>query len=219
LNDAAPENHSTRGERKMKKAIVLVVLGCSVVVADVKPLKPEAPEFYVYKDAGSRENHFIPSGWMGDVKALAMSQREPNGFVTGTGPTDTCMKITYKGLIDEGQGWAGIYWQTPANNWGDKKGGVDLSNYKKLTFKARGEKGGERVEKFMMGGIQGQIEEGDTGNAESEMIELKKSFQEYTIDLAGLDLTHTIGGFGLVFSSESNEKGATVFVDDVRYVQ
>ena len=42
-------------------------------------------------------------------------------------------------------GWGGVVWQNPANNWGDKPGGWNLTGAKKLSFWARGDKGGEKV--------------------------------------------------------------------------
>ena len=48
-------------------------------------------------------------------------------------------------------GWAGVAWQNPANNWGEFDGGYNLTKAKKLSFWARGDKGGEIVE-FKLGG-------------------------------------------------------------------
>jgi len=41
-------------------------------------------------------------------------------------------KITYNVKMAQGAGWSGIYWQHPANNWGDKKGGYSLVGAKSL---------------------------------------------------------------------------------------
>ena len=55
------------------------------------------------------------------------------------------MLIRYSGVGR--QGWAGIYWLSPANNWAKIKGaGYDLTKANRLTFWARGAKGGDRRE-------------------------------------------------------------------------
>ena len=54
------------------------------------------------------------------------------------------IKISYNAKAAQGAGWAGIYWQHPANNWGDRDGGYNLNGASKLMFKARGEKEAEK---------------------------------------------------------------------------
>src|SRR3989338_11520862 len=94
--------------------------------------------FYVYAEKGSRENHFIPSGFMGSVKCLALNDAWSQKCYSGK----TCMKITYDTVCSSAdQTWAGIYWLNPANNWGRRKGGFDLRGAQKLTFWAKGEQG------------------------------------------------------------------------------
>ena len=98
--------------------------------------------FGVYADQYSVSNHFEPSGWMGDAITPGIVTFDP-------GCTDTwhtggnSIRITYSGAGT--QGWAGIYWQHPANNWGTvPNGGFNLTGAAKLTFWARGENGGEK---------------------------------------------------------------------------
>lgn len=188
-----------------------LIVSAEVMNVEEAGSKAQKNVFYVYKDGGSILNHFSPGGWMGDTSDLRMGQKE---VVEGG---NTCIKITYTAERRQGNGWAGIYWQHPASNWGDKRGGFDLSGFKKATFKAKGEKGGEYVEKFFVGGIQGQHEDGDSGNSESGGIELTKDWKSYEIDLGDQDMSHIIGGFGLAFSADSNEKGCTIYLDEVRY--
>jgi hypothetical protein len=107
----------------------------------------------------------------------------------------------------------------PANNWGDKKGGYDLSEYKKLTFMARGEKGGEYIDKFLVGGITGQTEEGDSGESYTDAIELTTAWKKYEIDLKDVDMTHVIGGFGFAINGDMNPQGATIYLDEIMYTK
>lgn len=174
---------------------------------DVNPL-------YVYSDYPSRENHYIPSGYMGDYGDLKVSQHYKIDPADG----ETCIRIEYTNEKSQGANWAGIYWQQPWDNWGNKKGGFNLGERKKLTFKAKGKEGGEYIDKFMIGGIAGQVEEGDTDEAYLEGIELSKEWKSYEIDLRGYDLSYIIGGFGFAISSASNfDRPVVFYLDEIRY--
>src|SRR4051812_34202230 len=62
--------------------------------------------FYVFNGERRRENHYTPSGWMGDYGDLKyednfkLKPRDPHGVI----------KITYSGQAKQGANWAGIYW-------------------------------------------------------------------------------------------------------------
>ncbi len=165
--------------------------------------------FYVYEDFMSPKNHYAPSGWMGDVANLELDQSYSQGSHEGK----TCIKMRYnaEGLKQ----WAGIYWQHPVNNWGDKKGGYNLTGATKLTFWARGANGYEVISEVKIGGISGQFSDSDV--AWLKTIKLTGSWKKYTIDLSKSDLSSISGGFCIVFSKKDNPKGCTVFLDDIRY--
>jgi hypothetical protein len=167
--------------------------------------------FYVYSDKRKSGNHFIPSGWMGDYKDIQFNDASTENPHSG----DTCIKITYSPRSTQGSGWAGMYWQTPANNWGDKPGGFDLTGKRRLTFWARGEKGGELIDEFKMGGIGGQY--GDSDSVSTGSIALSKEWRKYTVGLANRDLHHIIGGFCWSANRDSNPDGLTFYLDDIRY--
>ena len=165
--------------------------------------------FYVYEDFMSPKNHYAPSGWMGDVANLELDQSCSQGMHDGK----TCIKMRYnaEGLKQ----WAGIYWQHPANNWGDKKGGYNITGATKLTFWARGANGYEIISEVKIGGISGDYS--DTDVAWLKTIKLTGSWKKYTIDLSKSDLSSISGGFCIVFSKKDNPKGCTIFLDDIRY--
>ncbi|MEK6733085.1 MAG: hypothetical protein AABY55_05600, partial [Candidatus Omnitrophota bacterium] len=110
---------------------------------------------------------------------------------------------------------AGMYWQSPANNWGDKKGGFDLTGATKLTFWARGAKGGERVEEFKLGGITGLYPDSDIAGIGPVM--LTQDWKRYEIDLSGKDLSYISGGFCWATNIDVNPDGATFYLDDIKY--
>lgn len=166
--------------------------------------------FYVYKDRISRENHYIPSGWMGDYSDVKLNENWRENPKDG----QSCIRIEYSAKRSQGQGWAGIYWQNPANNWGTVKGGFDLRGATKLTFWARGEKGGEICE-FKMGGIRGEYSDSDA--ATTGPVQLTKGWKKYTIDLKGLDLSYISGGFCWVVTANDNPDGCIIYLDEIVY--
>lgn len=167
--------------------------------------------FYVYADKGSPLNHFIPSGWMGDYGDL----RIDDAFGQSPQSGKTSIKISYSGKATQGANWAGIFWQNPANNWGDKPGGYDLSAYKRLTFWARGTDGTEKINEFKVGGITG--DNGDSDAANIGPITLTKEWKQYTIDLSDKNLTHMVGGFCWSASRDENPNGFTIYLDEIRF--
>ena len=169
--------------------------------------------FNVYADKYTISNHFIPSGWMGDYGDIRMD----DGCVDGPFGGKTCIKITYTAKGAQGAGWMGIYWQNPANNWGDRMGGYDLTGYKKLTFYARGEKGGEVIGEFKVGGISGNYSDSDSTSIGP--ITLEKEWKQYEIDLKGLDLSFISGGFVFSASSKDNPEGFVFYLDDIKFEQ
>jgi len=203
-------NQIKRGGVVMKK--MLVVLAACILAAPILGLAEDAQkEFVVYSDKNSKENHYIPSGWMGDTGDIKMNDQSAVNPQSGS----TCLEFTYTGKKAQNQGWAGVYWQNPANNWGTKKGGFDLTGMTKLTFWARGAKGGEVIQKVMVGGIKGTYP--DSVNVEMGPIELTDTWKQYTVNLAGKDLTYVSGGFGWATNADLNPDGAVFYIDGVKF--
>jgi hypothetical protein len=167
--------------------------------------------FNIYTDKASPGNHYVPSGWMGDFGDIKVNDRWMENSYSGT----TSIRIEYLPRRSQGAGWMGIYWQNPANNWGSKKAGFDLTGAKKLSFWVRGEKGGEIISEFKMGGITGEFSDSDSAGIGPAM--LTQEWKKYEIDLRGKDLSHIIGGFCLSANAEDNPNGFVVYLDDIKY--
>lgn len=172
---------------------------------------PESLPFYVFLDRGSVNNHFIPSGWMGDYGDIKFNAGSTEDPYMG----NTCIEIIYSGEASQGARWAGITWQNPANNWGEREGGYDLSNATKLTFWAKGAKGEERIVEFKTGGIFGEYSDSDMAGIGPVI--LTKEWKQYTIDLRGKDFSSIIGGFTWSTNVDVNPEGATFYLDEIRY--
>jgi len=194
----------------MKKlVVVLAALILSLPILALADNKAE--EFVVYTDKNNRENHYIPSGWMGDYGDVKLNDQSADDPHSGA----TCVQFVYSPKKSQGKGWSGVYWQNPVNNWGNKKGGFDLTGMTKLTFWARGAKGGEIIQKFVVGGITGTYP--DSLSAEMGPVELTDTWTQYTINLAGRDLSYITGGFSWVTSSDLNPDGCTFYLDDIKF--
>lgn len=184
----------------------------AAVTENLKEQKPFQP-FYVYSNKGARDNHYIPSGFMPNGNCLTFNDRWQEGCRSGK----TCIKIEYDiECSRKDQKWAGIYWLNPANNWGRKKGGYNLEGASKLTFWAKGDEGGEQVEEFIVGGVDG----GDYPDSDTAVLGpviLTQKWRQYTVDLRGKDLSYISGGFAWATNEEVNPESCTFYLDDIRY--
>ncbi len=158
----------------------------------------------VYDEAG--EGPYIPSGYMGNNGAIKMDASCELNPHSGK----TCLKVEYTASDN----WGGVVWQSPANDWGDAPGGFDLTGARKLTFWARGDKGGEAVS-FLLGLIGRNKPFFDTASAKLDSQKLTTQWKQYSIDLAGLDLTRIKSGF--VWTLAAQGAPITFYLDDIRY--
>lgn len=159
---------------------------------------------------------FYPTGWMGDgtqgtkfVKVDHQSMVAPR-----SGPY--CTQVRY--TPSKSSAWAGVYWQNAPDNWGVKPG-ADLSKagYRRISFWARGENGGEVVE-FKAGGIRDdKLPHHDSFTASLGRVTLKPTWTRYTISLEEAKLTSVIGGFAWVAAGGQANKTLTFYIDDIRY--
>ncbi len=176
------------------------------------PIKVEGPAgqvrvklpLAVYADGNAAP--WAPSGWMGTHVALAMDAECTNSPRSG----EHCLKFTY----DEPGMWVGVAWQHPANDWGEQPGGYDLTGAKRLTFWARGEEGGEKID-FGVGILGSDKAYHDTVKAERKGVKLKQEWKRYSIDLKGKDLSRIKTPF--VWSLGGRGRPVTFYLDDIRF--
>ncbi|MBN1899321.1 MAG: hypothetical protein JW827_11135 [Spirochaetes bacterium] len=165
--------------------------------------------FYIFSHTRSY-SYFALSGYMGDVADMnVVKVKDPYSFKIS-------LKVLYKPTYRQGhQGWCGLSWQYPPNNWGDNsKGGYDLSEAKYLFFYARGSKGNELVE-FKIGGIKGAY--GDTDEASTGVVPLSKKWKLFKIDLKKKNLKNIVGGFCVLILSSVNPEGIAIYLNDIYY--
>ncbi len=161
--------------------------------------------FVLYADK-SGSPVFVPSGWMGNAAAITLDE----GWTKAPHAGATCIKVTF----GPSETWGGVVWQSPAEDWGDKPGGVNLSGAKKLTFWAKGDFGGETISvKF---GILGKDKKFfDTATGELPEFALTSLWKKYEIPVEGKDLSRIKTGF--LWTVASARKKLTFYFDDIRF--
>ena len=165
--------------------------------------------FYIYKDFNLRDNHGVPSGWMGDYRDLILDMNCTNNPQSGA----TCIRFSYSAMGSRYADMAGVMWQNPANNMGDIDGGGDLTGATQLVFWARGENGGEIIDAFTFGGTGGAYPDSDKTSL--PFIRLTQEWTRYTIDLSTCDLSYISSFFGWVAARFNNRSGFTIYLDEI----
>ncbi|HSR67229.1 MAG TPA: hypothetical protein VLU25_04755 [Acidobacteriota bacterium] len=162
------------------------------------------------------ENVFQATGWMGDGVYERKYVKFSGSYGESPHSKPDCIRIEYE---FGPKGWAGIYWQNIADNWGEEAGNdYSREGFTKVAFWARGERGGEVVE-FKTGGIRkGKYR--DSFVRTSGRLRLSQDWSEYEIDLGNSDLSSVIGGFAWVASRDFNSAEANkivFFIDDIQF--
>jgi exo-beta-1,3-glucanase (GH17 family) len=181
------------------------------------PMKVAEVTWPVYTNYAAETNHFAPSGWMGDLSAIHFDDCAP----ASAGWQKRIIAVTYSPTLTDTQGWAGIYWLQPENNWGTLEGGYDLTGFTELRFNARSDTDGARI-KFFVGGV-------NTGPYPSSLrrpvyareadargfVKLNRDWREFHIRLQGFDLRNVIDGFGWAAERQLTPQGVTFYLDQV----
>ena len=169
--------------------------------------------FVVYDDDQGDQDHFVPSGWMGDQAAIKLDRDCTVNPHSGK----NCICISYTPELSKNNRWSGVYWQFPLNNWGKYPGYKMKTGAKALNFWARGENGGEKSE-FKVGGIfDSKFPFHDSfGPKSTDVVTLSKEWKRYSISLKGENLSNIIGGFCWVTNTYDNPSSCRIYIDDVK---
>ncbi len=150
---------------------------------------------------------YLPTGWMGNTKGLKLDAASTDRPHAGK----TCVRIDFT----PNDGWGGIVWQSPANDWGDRPGGWDLTGAKTLSFHARGAVGGEVFSVEF--GLLKDKKYSDTGRGKLEKITLTPEWTRHEIKLDGQDLGRIKTGFAVIVAGQG--KPVTAYFDDIRFTE
>lgn len=160
----------------------------------------------VYGNSLKGDTLWFASGYMGDAGAIRVDDSCKDNPKEG----DNCMKVTF----DKGDGWGGVVWQSPANDWGKQPGGWDLTGAKKLKFWARGEKGGEKVT-FQAGILDPKLAYTDSSKIIVGEFILTTEWKEYECNLSGKDLSCIKTGFMWLLGGQGAP--VTFYLDEIVY--
>jgi hypothetical protein len=185
------------------------VANVPLLVREEEPVKPPGRAVQlplVLFGEEMRGEPYAPTGWMGETEAISLDVEWEENPHTG----DKCIRVRY----DREDGWGGIVWQDPPGDWGERPGGYDLTGSRKLTFWARGENGGERIQ-FEFGILKpGEAEFFDTATGRLD-VELTEEWKQYGIDLDGKNLRRIKTGFVWVVAGAGEP--ITFYLDEIRY--
>lgn len=179
--------------------------------------------FYVYRDNGAPDNHFsFWGGIMGDGDSIGWGGQIDYGYTAHCHSGSTCMRIAYTPVSPRIY-WVGISWQQPTGNYGTINDGFNLKKATRLTFWARGERGGEPVT-FSMGGLGRDaktcrpVPHATYPDSVCPPVEISPTmsatWQQYSMNLVGRDLSHVLMGFMVAISGGD---ARTIYLDEIRY--
>jgi len=202
---------------------VRYVYGSDLAMRTPTPAPAGTYYFNVYTDKDVAGNHYVPTGFMGDIADIRLNECWRSDTHAGS----TAIRVDYAATGAGGNNWAAVAWVHPANNWGDRPGGYDLRGAQKLCFWVKGANGGEKVE-FKIGGIgwdpEKDIRIGDYPDSVyppvyEGVFTLTNEWQEFCLTIPDdVDLSHVVGGFVVALARNRNPSGAAFFLDDIRYM-
>lgn len=169
--------------------------------------------FGVYLDGNSGSNNrYSASGWYNGKFNMEV---DPNWTVNPYSG-ESCYKVDWKGYSgNDGYKWNGIVWQYPEGNWGEQSG-YDLTGATKLTFYARTDEPGLKVNFFV--GLDNMDSCGEVP-IDSTWVTLYTDWHQYTIHLQEENLSNVRAGFGFVFNegNDPDPDGTVFFLDEIKF--
>lgn len=188
--------------------------------------------FYTYSDFLSGGNHFYERGLVGGKNADSAIPPMDENCRESPASGLTCIKCSFNGTNADWGGWCFLSGAfdpkatAPRQNWGEVAGaGYDLRGATQLTFMARGQRGGERVEFYCFGvgrapftGRKEQPFPDSSPKLSLGCVVLSNTWQQYAIDLKNADLSRVLLGFGWTTTAARNqEQDVTFYLDDIQY--
>ncbi len=185
---------------------------------------------YVYSDFADSGNRFTQKAKIDDGRSWLIEDMDENW---GADPYagNSCIRCR---ASTEGRSWGGWLFVNgrlpedspqPILSFGESAlCGYDLSGAASLSFWAKGENGGERVE-FFTAGLGRNGETGavianypdSTAKVGLGFVTLTDEWTKYTIGLDGRDLSYVGCGFGFVVSGSYSGGTQTFYLDEIRF--
>lgn len=157
------------------------------------------------------DDHYVPYGFMGAGQAAIES--DPNLCEKRReGAQGRCHHYNY--AVPPGDDhWAGLFWLTTYDNWGERAGWEVEEGATRVVFFASSEPAGAPVT-FFVGGLDSGFAYSDQFDVSLEP-QLSTDLQEYSLDLVGANYeAGVLGGFGFSIAAE---QGYSIVIDDIRW--
>lgn len=148
---------------------------------------------------------YVPSGFFDDVNAITIKEAQYKDVA--------CTEFGFSPYGKNGYG--GVYWQYPPNNWGATEG-KDLSGYEKVSFYVASPD--KASINFIAGGVaDSSLPHKDRFKKVSGFRELGPEWQKIDIDLKGSDLTSVIGALAWTTNRDNNPRPVKFYIRDIVY--
>ena len=173
------------------------------------PSEPLAVPFLV-------SDYYSPDGFFGDGETRGQLDLLRECPDRPAGAEGDCVTITYK---PGAKRFAGIFWQYPHNNWGYWRGHRIAEGASKLTFSARGSRGGESI--TVGAGQTGTMNpNNDSFKLEEKQVALGKTWMQFEVPFFGARYdgpSGVIGAFVVSFPASENDDPTVFYLDDIRW--
>ena len=200
------------------------------LTALVNALDEQRASVYVYRESGDSQNHYTQKAKMWGTDETLIEDMDEN-WQENPAAGRSCIRCVQTVRAGDWGGWLFLNGWLPEGetepklNDGSMPGqGLDLTGTYALTFMARGEEGGEKVEFFTCGfgrDNRGRptVDYPDSAKKKSlGYVKLTRDWKEYTIKLKGMDMSSIACGFGFVVAAGKTGKGTNIFyLDEIRF--
>lgn len=191
-----------------KRLALACCLGTGACVAPAEPPRQPIPIPFVVSD------YYSPDGFFGDGEVeghLALSRDCPS---RPAGARGDCVTITYR---PGPKGFAGIFWQHPHNNWGDFRGHEIAAGATRITFFARGNRGGKVIN---VGAGQAGMPLSDSFKLEEVQVAMKNEWTRHEVPFRGANYrgeNGVLGAFVFSLPGAENDETTVFHLDDIRW--
>jgi hypothetical protein len=195
---------------KAQSLLALAGLSLAACVSPGEPPSEPLPVPFTVSD------YYSPDGFYGDGELegyLALTHECPS---RPAGAQGDCVTITYK---PGPKGFAGIFWQYPHNNWGDFRGHRIAQGATRITFAARGGRGGTVIN--VGAGIAGaNMAYKDSFKLEEVQVPLQEQWTKHEVPFRGANYGGqggVLGAFTFSLPAADNDETTVFYLDDIRW--
>jgi hypothetical protein len=187
---------------------LLLLPACGVTPAEPPP-EPIAVPFVV-------SDYYSPDGFFGDGETRGNLTLVKSCPTRAPGAAGDCYTITYAPSVKR---FAGIFWQHPHNNWGDRPGHHVAPGATRVTLQSRGAAG----QVISVGA--GQMDSkplGDSFALEPVTVSLTDAWTAHEIPFRGANYdgpSGVIGAFVVSLAAGDSDDPVTFFLDDIRWAK